>query len=1443
MESGALEADNTAAPGEASVCQVEYLPNQIDDFIAVLLTDLHNRSSGPRGPAECNIACMKRLAWAKSRDSLWQESGQEHSAPQRGQQSQGNEDAQKPSEPGQVPNKITSWLIECRTPLGASLDDQSASPSRGVLKNGCSFEDDLSLGAEANYLQSTSSKTESCFSLVAEEKRSQFKERGRSMNSTGSGKSSTVSSVSEVLEQSKEHPEEILLTLRVSELLDLYEEDPEEILLNLGFGQEEPDLASKVPNRFFNSSSSARGIDIKVYLAAQMQRMELENPNYALTSRFRQIEVLTTVANEFFQLYSQVSGQPVQRISTREQGGEEGEEGADSSPPPLKRTSSARNVAKLLKKTLTKHNLLAASSESPDTHTPNQHTQLNGHSPLDHTHGNGNTGPEQNSCSSDPDHQGDIVSPKHSRKKDNCPLATVTEETNGDGETDRLTNESPEKSSTGPAAKREQQTISADLQLTNEGTVERTQVVKEEEEKNLPSNPEKPPCSLAPPQLAQLLIENTGSFDMEEIQSNEDEMLPVRSSRANDLSRTVSQQSDSSGFAEEPSADANSSLKVQESSDSCDSETTVTSHPSQDLATPVATDQLVFELPDCREVEVSHGGAAEAEWKNSSRVENEHDGNLEQVPQYTSHQLPRNSPVGPQQQDTAAKKRVESEDRTNSELESEMESSTPSMSAKNQEAQHTQIQTEIAPSTEPPTERVGVMDKAQEGQAVLKDSGLVCPPAPSSPVLSALQRAKQVQMSWTGQGRDQQLGEVSKTLGRGRGRRGIPMQRSSSLPTSLLSPSRVVSSVRIQFGRGQASCTQPRYSFKYTPESGVDNEEKGEEDGEEEVDGQEQQEETQTSCLSTVIINPASSSGSNSKPARLSTQPPIPPKPIPRHLMQSTCSLESSSPPPDWSIGGRSHSWSTQSVPDLTYNRQLPGHLEQNMRGKQNQQSWNPGQVIFPYPSPNPAAQYVNLSPSASPSLNPNPYTYTVNTPPQYPSPLQPYASLPNLHDHYSPSHHSSLTSLHHPATPTISQHGSLTNLLQPSTSTTPHHVGVGNPHPGSPMMHYHGYSYPQSHHSPYYAAPHVSPFASPYLGYHGYTMSPHPAFPHPISQCPPLAPEHSLVQGLTPPAPGFFPGMGTAFGPGHNLHPGLTPPAAPVPISNQGPSSTEMQLRRVLHDIRGTVQSLNQNRSDTPDTLSEHRATFPSHQSLAEFQQKRRSLNVFRSQMMDLEMSIIRQQAMVYKHLSPGDRLEMEQLQSLRSAVREELQELEQQLEDRLLELTHHTQHRSLHRDSSLDSLSTASALRAMEPVSDLLREQLFLQSELSYDGNTPSTNLSSRSSSPGRGERGDSEQRQGTYRASINITPTLPRRPNTQTEEGKEEEAERDGEGGRVDTEVSEETGAAGGGLRVGNLQHLLREIRESVAQEVRQEIYSELLAAVSPRRSPLPTRQQPL
>ncbi|XP_076603276.1 protein ITPRID2 isoform X2 [Chaetodon auriga] len=1379
--------------------------------------------------SDCNVACLRRRAWAQSRDSIWQEPEAVHCDPQGPQQNQRDKEGQRPSEEsGQVPNKITSWLIECRTPLGASLDDQSVSPNnRGALRNGCSFEDDLSLGAEANHLQSSNNKPESRFGLAADQKRSRYKEGGRSMNSTGSGKSSTVSSV--------------------SELLDLYEEDPEEILLNLGFGREEPDLASRVPSRFINNSSSARGIDIKVYLGAQLQRLELENPNYALTSRFRQIEVLTTVANEFFQLYSQVSGQPVQRISSRDQGGEVGEGGGGEPSPMLKKSNSALNVAKLLKKTISRHNLHAAASESPEAHTPNQHTQLNGHTPPDHTNTNGHThtGAEQDGCTLDPDRQAEAVNQKHNRKKDSRSLATVTEESNGDGETD----DSPEQSSTRPSSNGELQ-LTADIHSINQRTSAETQVVKEEGKENLTSTPEKAPPTLAPLQLAQLRTENADSFDMEEIQSNEDEALPNRTSRAIDLLRTVSQQSDSSGFAEEPSADSSSYLKVQDSSDSCDSETTVTSHPSQDVATPLALDQPAFTLPDGTEKEVGPDGAAGADGRNGSRGDDEHDGSLEHIPQYTAHQLPLNRPVGMQDK-TQDEERVGSGDRTDPEPEPEITQSvsaaeqepqpelehTQNQSASDQEPQHTQNQTETPTDTKPPTGGVDVKDGTQEHE-LLCVSGSLRPPAPSSPVLSALKRAKQNQLTREWKLADPQSGNTPQIpgRGRGRGRRGVPLQRSSSLPTSLLSPSRVVSSVRIQFGRGQASCSQPRFSFKYTQEDGGDKEEEAEEEKDEE--------EGQTNCLSTLIINPASLPDSNNKP-RLPTEAPIQPKPIPRYLMRSSYSLQSSSPPPDWSPGGHAHSWSTQSVPDLSSSQQQLGQFQQNMSGNQNQQSWHPGQMMFPYPNPNPnhTAQCLNPSPSPSPGRNPSPYPYTMYPPLQCPSPLHPYTSLPNLLQH-NPSliHHSSLTSLHQPTTPTVPQHGSLFNLHQPSPSA----ASPGNLHPGAPLMHYQGYNHLNSHQSPYHATPHGPQFASPYLGFHGYNMNPHLASPHPVTQCQPLAPEHNLHPGLAPSAPGFLPGLSSTLSPGQGLHQGHTPPA---------PSTTEMQLRKVLHDIKGTVQSLSQNQANTPDVFSEHRAALPSHQSLAELQHKRRSLNLFRSQMMDLELSIIRQQALVYKHLSPADRMEMEHLQALRSAVREELQELEQQLEDRLMGLTHHTQYRGLHRDSSIDSLSTASALRAMEPVSDLLREQLTLQSEISYSGHAPSTNPSSRSSSPVRGEggdRGDREQRQGVYRASINITPAPPPRPNTHTEEEgeEEEEGERDREGGRGGGggggggggEISEVEEVAGG-IRVENLQQLIREIRESVAQEIRREIYSELLATMSPRQSPLPRRQQHL
>ncbi|XP_061735390.1 protein ITPRID2 [Nerophis ophidion] len=1191
----------------------------------------------PSGPPDSSQASLRRRAWAQSRESTWQETLKaEPPSPRGARPSSGgtNGDSQRPSEDaGLTPNKITSWLDQCRTPLAVSLDDQSASPSKaGLLRNGCSFEDDLSLGAEADHLQSGNKKTGSCAGLAANQKRSQFKEKGRSMNSTGSGKSSTVSSV--------------------SELLDLYEEDPEEILLNLGFGRDEPDMSSRIPSRFFDGSSSARGIDIKVYLEAQLQRMEVENPDFALTSRFRQIEALTNVANTFIQLYGHVSGQQVQSFSSKDQGGDvdgRSDSAKEESPLPLKKRNPALNAARLLKKTLSKHNLLTASSESSGSGASSQATDRCQPDP-----GLTNGHPAQDSTA-EQDHHSDAAGQKHARKKDSCSLATVAEEAGGDGETERL------KDDSNPGLGGEHQPDSHPASRTED------KQPAGENEKKVTSVADRAPPTLAPPQLLHLRTEKTDSFDMEEIQSNEGDTLLTRTSMISDLLRTASQHSDSSGFAEEPSVESGN-LKVQESSDSCDSETTVTSHPSQDVSTPVALDQPAFLLPDSHTEEAEPDSAVEA--AGSSQEADERDGNSVPVPQYTAHQLPKDCP-----------------------------------------RDETQYAGQGGNNFEPEP------SPGQEDSAVSTGPSFSLP-TPNSPVLGALSRAKQ------------RLGEKCLAPNRRRQREGLPLQRSSSLPTSLLSPAKVVSSVKIEFGRGQTYFSQPRYAFRYIQEPPSDA--------------------ASSTCISTLLINHSSKSSDQSGLLREDSAPT-------RHV-HSSCSLRCASPQLDWPDRVGAPPWITQSVPDLSSNQEQFGEAPDRSR-----QSYSPGPVTFISPSPSPSPNLRYLAPLSAPPVN----SFL------YPTPFHPYASLPNLQHHL----HSSMPSFHpQPSVATPPQHA---NLPMPAMATHPHYTSLWNLHPGTPTMHH---FHPNSH--PLY---HSAPHTPPYLGYHGYD----------INQ------DHTLRRGSAPPGPGLGP------------HPVFSSGSCQVL------SSTEMQLRRVLHDIRGTVQRLNQDH--TSDLSSEHTASCQ--QSLAELQQKRRSLSLFRTQMMDLELSIIRQQAAVYKHLSPGDRLEVEQLQSLRSAVRDELLELEQQLEDKVMELTQHGPSKGLHGNSSIDNLCTTSALRAMEPVSDLLREQRLLQSQLSYDDDdAPSAPTSSPPTSHARSQGAD--QPPGVFRASINITPAPPPRPNRQVVVEEGSEAPRG--------EEEEESGAAS--LKGETLQDLIREIRESVAQEVRREIYNELMAAISPRRSPM-------
>lgn len=70
------------------------------------------------------------------------------------------------------------------------------------------------------------------------------------------------------------------------DVLNLWNDDPEEILLDLGFGCDEPDLSGRIPARFINYQSHARGINLQVFLEAQKNRLDLENPDVSSESNW-----------------------------------------------------------------------------------------------------------------------------------------------------------------------------------------------------------------------------------------------------------------------------------------------------------------------------------------------------------------------------------------------------------------------------------------------------------------------------------------------------------------------------------------------------------------------------------------------------------------------------------------------------------------------------------------------------------------------------------------------------------------------------------------------------------------------------------------------------------------------------------------------------------------------------------------------------------------------------------------------------------------------------------------------------------------------------------------------------------------------------------------------------------------------------------------------------
>ncbi|KAK2857882.1 hypothetical protein Q7C36_005801 [Tachysurus vachellii] len=211
--------------------------------------------------------------------------------------------------------KIETWLQSCGNE--ASQENPSQLTVETLLKPANSFEDDLSLGAEAIgldvglrddefghcplLLPPPKSRRKDLHTSTPQQRLNlPFRNLGHSMASSifSSTTSKTASSVSEVLQ--------------------MCAEDAEETLYHLGFGCEEPQVTARIPARFFTFPSQLRGINFRLFLESQLRRIREEDPSLSLASRFRQVEVLTAMANAFYSLYSHVSRTPLQKLAPPE---------------------------------------------------------------------------------------------------------------------------------------------------------------------------------------------------------------------------------------------------------------------------------------------------------------------------------------------------------------------------------------------------------------------------------------------------------------------------------------------------------------------------------------------------------------------------------------------------------------------------------------------------------------------------------------------------------------------------------------------------------------------------------------------------------------------------------------------------------------------------------------------------------------------------------------------------------------------------------------------------------------------------------------------------------------------------------------------------------------------------------------------------------------------
>ncbi|XP_038615155.1 protein ITPRID1 [Tachyglossus aculeatus] len=146
----------------------------------------------------------------------------------------------------------------------------------------------------------------------------------------------------------------------ISKWLELWQKDPEEILLNLGFGADEPDICTRIPIRFLRCHSSARGINMRVFLEAQKMRFDIESPD--LCERFLQLDILDHVTSVFSSLLNDTSA-PGQE----EAEGEEEQRRVQEAP-----HKGRRRTGQVLRRVSNRLNQLALNQGPPESPTGRQ---------------------------------------------------------------------------------------------------------------------------------------------------------------------------------------------------------------------------------------------------------------------------------------------------------------------------------------------------------------------------------------------------------------------------------------------------------------------------------------------------------------------------------------------------------------------------------------------------------------------------------------------------------------------------------------------------------------------------------------------------------------------------------------------------------------------------------------------------------------------------------------------------------------------------------------------------------------------------------------------------------------------------------------------------------------------------------------------------------------